>query len=100
MQVLNGFHNKIADVLSEHSLLDKWTATHMALGAFICKIALWLGCSDLWAVLWVVILGIAWEVYEYIVEGTHEVYGTTQKWFNNTMSDLVVEIGIAVWMVI
>ena len=41
-----------------------------------------------------------WEIYEYVVEGTEEVYGTKQKWINNTTSDLVVEIGLAVWMVI
>jgi|TARA_R100001530_G_C4294697_1_gene148928 hypothetical protein len=72
----------------------------MAAGAFICKVAQWCGASDLWAVLWVVIIGVLWEIYEYIVEGTEEVYGTKQKWINNTTSDLVVEIGLAVWMVI
>ena len=99
-QVLNGIHNKIADFLTKNGFLDYWTAVHMAAGAFICKAALWLGCSDLWAVLWVVIIGVAWEIFEYIVEGTHETYGTVQRWFNNTSSDLVVEIGIAIWMVI
>ena len=62
--------------------------------------AQWCGASDLWAVLWVVIIGVLWEIYEYVVEGTEEVYGTKQKWINNTTSDLVVEIGLAVWMVI
>jgi hypothetical protein len=54
----------------------------------------------LWAVLIVAIIGVLWEIYEYIVEGTEEVYGTKQKWMNNTISDLVVEIGLAAWMVI
>jgi hypothetical protein len=72
----------------------------MAAGAFICKVALWLGASDLWAVLWVVIIGLLWEVFEYFYEGTAEVYGTKQKWLNNTLSDLIVEIGLAIWMVI
>jgi|TARA_Y100001951_G_C11035871_1_gene127508 hypothetical protein len=72
----------------------------MAAGAFICKVAQWCGASDLWAVLWVAIIGVLWEIYEYVVEGTEEVYGTKQKWMNNTISDLVVEIGLAIWMVI
>jgi hypothetical protein len=72
----------------------------MAAGAFICKVSLWCGASDLWAVLIVAIIGVLWEIYEYIVEGTEEVYGTKQKWMNNTISDLVVEIGLAAWMVI
>jgi hypothetical protein len=80
--------------------LDHWTAYHLAGGAFICKAALWLGASDLWAVLWVVIIGLLWEVFEYFYEGTAEVYGTKQKWLNNTLSDLIVEIGLAIWMVI
>ena len=80
--------------------LDSWTAYHIAAGLFIAKVAQWCGASDLWAVLWVVIIGVLWEIYEYIVEGTEEVYGTKQKWINNTTSDLVVEIGLAVWMVI
>ena len=50
--------------------------------------------------MWVVIIGLLWEVYEYVVEGTEEVYGTKQKWMNNTISDLVVEIGLAIWMVL
>ena len=48
----------------------------MAAGAFICKVAQWCGASDLWAVLWVAIIGVLWEIYEYVVEGTEEVYGT------------------------
>ena len=72
----------------------------MAAGAFICMVAQWCGASDLWAVLWVAIIGVLWEIYEYVVEGTEEVYGTKQKWMNNTISDLVVEIGLAIWMVI
>ena len=27
-------------------------------------------------------------------------YGSKRKWLNNTLSDLIVEIGLAVWMVI
>ena len=48
-------------------------------------------CSNHWCAL---------EIYEYVVEGTEEVYGTKQKWMNNTISDLVVEIGLAIWIVI
>jgi len=64
------------------------------------KIAQWCGASDVWAVLIVLIIGVLWEVYEVIVEGTAEVYGTKQKWMNNTISDLVVETGLAAWMVL
>ena len=79
--------------------LDHWTSYHIAAGLFIAKVAQWLGASDLWAVLWVVIIGIAWEILEWVVEGW-KPYGTKQKWLNNTISDLVVEIGLAAWMVI
>ena len=94
------FYHSWASYLTSNGWLDHWTATHMACGAFICKIALWLGASDLWAVLSVFIIGVIWEIYEVIVEGTHEVYGTKQKWLNNTISDLVVETGLAWWMVL
>ncbi len=69
-------------------------------GFFIGKVAQWLGCSDLWAVLWVVIIGILWEIFEYFVEGTEETYGTKKRWAINTASDLFVEIGAAWWMVL
>ena len=94
------FHHGIVRYLTSNGWLDHWTATHMAAGAFICKVSLWCGASDLWAVLIVAIIGVLWEIYEYIVEGTEEVYGTKQKWMNNTISDLVVEIGLAAWMVV
>ena len=94
------FHHGIIGYLTKIAWLDHGTAVHMAAGAFICKVALWSGASDFWAVMWVVIIGLLWEVYEYVVEGTEEVYGTKQKWMNNTISDLVVEIGLAIWMVL
>ena len=52
--------------------LDGWTSYHLAAGLFIAKVAQWLGASDLWAVLWVLIIGIAWEVFEWFVEGDAE----------------------------
>ena len=94
------FYHGIASYLTKNCWLDHWTAAHMGCGALICKIAQWCGASDLWAVLTVLIIGILWEVYEVIAEGTHEVYGTKQKWMNNTISDLVVETGLAAWMVL
>ena len=93
------FHHKFFGYLVNNCWLDYWTATHMAAGAFICKVAQWCGASDLWAVLWVAIIGIAWEALEWVVENWRP-YGSKQKWFNNTLSDLVVEIGLAAWMVI
>ena len=45
------FHHKFFGYLVNNCWLDYWTATHMAAGAFICKVALWCGASDLWAVL-------------------------------------------------
>tara|TARA_Y100000294_G_scaffold165329_1_gene172792 strand:+ start:190 stop:489 length:300 start_codon:yes stop_codon:yes gene_type:complete len=84
----------------ETGQLDHWTSYHIAAGAFICKVAQWLGASDLWAVLWVAIIGVAWEIFEYIVEGTEETYGTKSKWAYNTGADLLVEIGVAAWMVL
>ena len=93
------FHHGIVSYLTKNGWLDHWTATHMAAGAFICKVAQWCGASDLWAVLWVVILGVAWEIFEVYVEGTEETYGTKKKWAYNTGADLLVEIGAAAWMV-
>ena len=93
------FHHGIVSYLTKNGWLDHWTATHMAAGAFICKVAQWLGASDLWAVLWVVIIGIAWEILEWVVEGW-KPYGSKRVWLNNTISDLVVEIGLAAWMVL
>ena len=47
--------------------LDGWTSYHLAAGLFIAKVAQWLGASDLWAVLWVLIIGILWEIFEYFI---------------------------------
>ena len=79
--------------------LDGWTAYHIGAGAFFCKIFQWLNFSDLWCVLGVLILGIAWEVFEWIIEN-YEPYTTKKRWAYNTMADIVVETGIAWWMVL
>ena len=80
--------------------LDHWTAYHLAGGALICKVGLWLGLSDFMAVMAVFGLGLIWEIAEYFIEGTEEVYGTKKKWAYNTAADLFVETAIAVWIVI
>ena len=59
--------------------LDGWTSYHLAAGLFIAKVAQWLGATDLWAVLWVLIIGVLWEIFEVWVEGTHETYGTKKE---------------------
>ena len=79
--------------------LDHGRSYHLAAGLFIAKVAQWCGASDLWAVLWVAIIGVLWEVFEVYVEGTEETYGTKKRWAYNTFADLVVEIGAAWWMV-
>ena len=79
--------------------LDGWTAYHIGAGAFFCKIFQWLNFNDLWCVLGVLILGIAWEVFEWIIEN-YKPYITKEKWAYNTMADIVVETGIAWWMVL
>ena len=94
------FHHGLIGYLRSNAWLDHWTSVHIAAGLFIAKVALWFGASDFWAVMWVAIIGLLWEIYEYIVEGTEEVYGTKAKWRNNTISDLIVEIGAAWWMVL
>ena len=48
----------------------------------------------------VFIIGVAWEIFEYFVEGTEETYGTKKKWAYNTASDLFVETAMAWWMVL
>jgi|TARA_R100001594_G_scaffold122747_2_gene158979 hypothetical protein len=83
----------------ETGQLDGWTAYHLAAGAFLCKIFQWLDFSDLWCVLGVLIVGIAWEVFEWIIEN-YEPYRTKTRWAYNTMADIVVETAIAWWMVL
>ena len=78
---------------------DVWTAWHIACGAFIAKVCLWLGCTPVSAVLWVFGIGIVWEVFEYYVEGW-KPYGSKGLWLKNTISDVVVETGIAIWIVL
>ena len=80
--------------------LDHWTSYHLAAGLFIAKVAQWCGASDLWAVLFVAIIGVLWEVFEVYIEGTDKTYGTKKRWAYNTFADLVVEIGAAWWMVL
>ena len=94
------FHHKLIGYLRDNSWLDHWTAVHMAAGAFICKVAQWCGASDFWAVMSVFIIGVLWEVAEYFIEGTEEVYGTKKKWAYNTAADIFVETAIAIWMVV
>ena len=79
--------------------LDGWTSYHIAAGAFICKIAQWLGASDFWCGMSVFIIGVLWEIFEWIVENWRP-YGTKQKWAINTASDLFVETAMAWWMVL
>jgi len=79
--------------------LDGWTSYHLAAGAFFCKVFQWLNFSDLWCVLGVLILGIAWEVFEWIIEN-FQPYKTKRAWAYNTLSDIFVETAIAWWMVL
>jgi len=79
--------------------LDGWTSYHLAAGAFLCKIFQWCGWSDLWCVLGVLIVGIAWEVFEWYIEN-FKPYGTKERWWYNTLSDIFVETAIAWWMVL
>ena len=72
----------------------------MAAGAFICKVALWCGASDFYAVMSVFSIGVAWEAMEWIVEDGWKPYGSRKNWAKNTISDLVVETGLALWMVL
>ena len=97
---MNSPLNKIVQWQLDTGQLDHWTSYHIAAGLFIAKVAQWLGSSDFMAVMWVLIIGIAWEVFEYFVEGTEETYGTVSKWAWNTASDIVVEVGAAWWMVL
>jgi len=85
--------------LETKGFLDTWTVFHIAAGAFFCKLALWLGSSNTEALYWVFGVAIAWEIFEYLIENWRP-YGTKQRWFNNTISDIVVAMAIAIWMVI
>ena len=63
-------NNPIAKVVNwqlSTGQLDHWTSYHLAAGLFIAKVAQWCGASDLWAVLWVAIIGVLWEVFEVYV---------------------------------
>jgi len=79
--------------------LDGWTSYHIGAGLFIAKVCQWLGTTDFMAVMWVLIIGVLWEIFEVWVEGTHETYGTKKKWLYNTVADVIVEVGAAAWMV-
>jgi hypothetical protein len=93
------FHHGIVKYLLLNGWLDHWTSIHMAAGAFICKVSLWCGANSFEAVMNVAIIGLLWEVAEWYAENW-KPYGSKRKWLNNTLSDLIVEIGLAVWMVI
>ena len=93
------FHHKLFGYLTSNGWLDHWTAVHMAAGAVICKVALWCGASASVAVLSVFVIGVLWEVVEWVAENW-KPYGSKKKWLNNTISDLVVETGLALWMVL
>ena len=91
--------NKIVKWQLDTGQLDHWTSYHIAAGIFIAKIAEWLGQTEFWCVMWVVIIGVAWEIFEYIIEDWR-VYGSKKKWAYNTAADLIVEIGAAWWIMI
>ena len=95
-------NNPIAKVVNwqlSTGQLDHWTTYHLAAGLFIAKVAQWCGASDLWAVLWVAIIGVLWEVFEYYIENW-KPYGSKRRWVYNTLADIIVETGIAWWMVL
>mgnify|MGYP003129368112 FL=1 len=79
--------------------LDGWTAYHLAAGAFFCKIFQWFSWSPFWCVMGVLILGIAWEIFEWVIEN-YQPYKTKRAWAYNTLSDVFVETAIAWWMVL
>tara|TARA_R110000822_G_scaffold48191_3_gene127245 strand:+ start:118 stop:414 length:297 start_codon:yes stop_codon:yes gene_type:complete len=79
--------------------LDGWTSYHLAAGAFLCKIFQWLNWTPFWCVMGVFIIGVAWEIFEYIIE-QWSPYKTKKGWVYNTTADLIVETAIAAWMVI
>ena len=92
-------HHKLFGYLKVNGWLDHWTAVHKAAGAFICKVALWCGANSYEAVMTVLLIGLLWEVAEYFVENW-EPWGSKRKWINNTLSDLIAEVGLAIWMVV
>ena len=96
-------NNPVAKLVSwqlKTGQLDGWTSYHLAAGAFFCKIFQWIGWSSFWCVAGVFILGVLWEVFEWFVEGDEETYGSKKRWAYNTTADLIVETGIAWWMVL
>ena len=89
---MNNPLSKLVSWQVQTSQLDGWTSYHIAAGAFLCKIFQWLDWSDFWCV--------AWEVFEWFVEGDEETYGTKKAWAYNSASDLLVETAMAWWMVL
>ena len=79
--------------------LDGWTSYHLAAGLLIAKVAQWMGSTDFMAVMWVLIIGIAWEIFEWFIEGDEVTYGTKKHWAYNTAADIIVETAAAAWMV-
>ena len=78
--------------------LDGWTAYHLAAGAFLCKIFQWLNCSDFLCVFAVFVIGVLWEVFEWVIEDWSP-YGSKKKWFYNTASDIFVATTMA-WCIV
>ena len=91
---------KLVDWQVRTGQLDNWTAYHIGAGAFFCKVFQWLHWSAFWCVFGVFILGVLWEVFEWLIEGDEETYGTKEKWAYNTGSDIFVETAMALWMVL
>jgi len=55
--------------------------------------------SDFWCVMGVFIIGVLWEIFEWIVEN-YSPYKTKKRWAYNTAADLIVETVMAWWMVL
>jgi|TARA_R100000081_G_C4721083_1_gene118090 hypothetical protein len=95
-------NNPLAKLVSwqyQTGQLDGWTAYHIAAGAFLAKIFMWLQWSDFWVVMGVFIIGVLWEMFEYWIEN-FKPYGTKKKWAYNTIADIIVETAMAWWMVL
>ena len=93
------FHHGVVKYLLVNGWLDHWTALHCIGGVGLVKIALWCGANNFEAVMFVAIIGLLWEAVEWLVE-KWKPYGSKRKWRNNTLSDLIVEIGLAILIVL
>lgn len=83
--------SKILNKILQPPLWDKWSGVHLLGGILLAKVGLWLYGVKLYAVLLVLVIALAWELYEWLIEYI-DPYGSITRWLINTVSDIVIAV--------